>query len=84
MTVNLLGLNYILKLSSLLSLGQAVEVNIDSSSVSGINSGFTVEATGSREDNSITDYVAAGFVAKSNSTKINDAKVNNLKTEFYR
>ena len=80
LTVNLLGLNYILKLSSLLSLGQAVEVNIDSSSVSGINSGFTVEATGSREDNSTTDYVAAGFVAKSNSTKINDAKVNNLKT----
>ncbi len=30
LTVNLLGLNYILKLSSL-SLGQAVEVNIDSS-----------------------------------------------------
>lgn len=80
LTVNLLGLNYILKLSNLLSLGQAVEVNIDSSSVSGINSGFTVEATGSREDNSTTDYVAAGFVAKSNSTKINDAKVNNLKT----
>ena len=45
-------------------MGQAVEVNIDSSSVSGINSGFTVEATGSREDNSTTDYVAAGFVAK--------------------
>lgn len=80
LTVNLLGLNYILKLSNLLSLGQAVEVNIDSSSVSGINSGFTVVATGSREDNSTTDYVAAGFVAKSNSTKINDAKVNNLKT----
>ena len=53
----LLGLNYILKLSNLLSLGQAVEVNIDSSSVSGINSGFTVEATGSREDNSTTRCV---------------------------
>ena len=80
LTVNLLGLNYVLKLSNLLSLGQAIEVRINDASVNGINDGFTVTATGAREANSVLDYTAAGFVARSNSTKIENARVTNLKS----
>lgn len=80
LTVNLLGLNYLLKLNNLLSLGQAVEVTITNANVKGIESGFTVEATGVREGNSVRDYTASGFIARSNSTKVENAHVTNLKT----
>lgn len=80
LTVNLLGLNYLLKLNNLLSLGQAVEVTITNANVKGIESGFTVEATGVREENSVRDYTASGFMARSNSTKAEDAHVTNLKS----
>ena len=80
LTVNLLGLNYLLKLNNLLSLGQAVEVTITNANVKGIGDGFTVEATGVREENSVRDYTASGFMARSNSTKIENAHVTNLKT----
>lgn len=80
LTVNLLGLNYLLKLNNLLSLGQAVEVTITNANVNGIESGFTVEATGVREGNSVRDYTASGFIARSNSTKVENAHVTNLKS----
>ena len=80
LTVNLLGLNYLLKLNNLLSLGQAVEVTITNANVKGIGDGFTVEATGVREDNSVRDYTASGFMARSNSTKVENAHVTNLKS----
>lgn len=80
LTVNLLGLNYLLKLNNLLSLGQAVEVTITNANVYGIESGFTVEATGVREENSVRDYTASGFMARSNSTKVENAHVTNLKS----
>lgn len=80
LTVNLLGLNYLLKLNNLLSLGQAVEVTITNANVNGIGDGFTVEATGVREDNSVRDYTASGFMARSNSTKAENAHVTNLKS----
>lgn len=80
LTVNLLGLNYLLKLNNLLSLGQAVEVTITNANVKGIESGFTVEATGVLEGNSVRDYTASGFIARSNSTKVENAHVTNLKT----
>lgn len=80
LTVNLLGLNYLLKLNNLLSLGQAVEVTITNANVNGIKSGFTVEATGVREENSVRDYTASGFMARSNSTKAENAHVTNLKS----
>lgn len=80
LTVNLLGLNYLLKLNNLLSLGQAVEVTITNANVNGIGDGFTVEATGVREENSVRDYTASGFMARSNSTKIENAHVTNLKS----
>lgn len=80
LTVNLLGLNYILKLNKLLAIGQYVQVNITNASVNGINDGFTVTATGARDENSVLDYTAAGFIARSNSTKIENADVTNLKS----
>lgn len=80
LTVNLLGLNYILSLNKLLSIGQYVQVFIENVNVNGIGDGFTVEATGQREENSVLDYTASGFVARSNSTKVENAHVTNLKS----
>ena len=80
LTVNLLGLNYILSLNKLLSIGQYVQVFIENVNVNGIGDGFMVEATGQREENSVLDYTASGFVARSNSTKIENAHVTNLKS----
>ena len=79
LTVNLLGLNYILKLNNLLSLGQAIEVKIKDTNVNGIKDGFTVHAKGSRDSNSVRDYSASGFIAKSGSTKVENSHVTNLK-----
>ena len=80
LTVNLLGLNYLLKLNNLLSLGQAIEVKIKDTYVNGIKDGFTVHAKGSRDSNSVRDYSASGFIAKSGSTKIENSHVTNLKS----
>lgn len=81
LTVNLLGLNYLLTLNKLLSIGQYVQVTIKDATVNGIDKdGFTVEATEKREANSVLDYTAAGFIARSNSTKIENAHVTNLKS----
>ena len=80
LTVNLLGLNYILKLNNLLSLGQAIEVKIKDTNVNGIKDGFTVQAKGSRDSNSVRDYSASGFIAKSGSTKVENSHVTNLKS----
>ena len=80
LTVNLLGLNYILKLNNLLSLGQAIEVKINKVNVNGVTNGFTVHAKGSRDSNSVRDYSASGFIAKSGSTKVEDSHVTNLKS----
>lgn len=80
LTVNLLGLNYLLKLNNLLSLGQAIEVKIKDTYVIGIKDGFTVHAKGSRDSNLVRDYSASGFIAKSGSTKIENSHVTNLKS----
>ena len=80
LTVNLLGLNYILKLNNLLSLGQAIELKIKDTNVNGITDGFTVHAKGSRDSNSVRDYSASGFIAKSGSTKVENSHVTNLKS----
>lgn len=79
LTVNLLGLNYVLKLNNLLSLGQAIEVKINDVNVNGVANGFIVNAKGSREGESVRDYSASGFIAKSCSTKVENSHVTNLK-----
>lgn len=80
LTVNLLGLNYVLKLNNLLSLGQAIEVKINDVNVNGSQTGFTVHAKGSREGESVRDFSASGFIAKSGSTKVENSHVSNLKS----
>lgn len=80
LTVNLLGLNYVLKLNDLLSLGQAIEVKINDVNVNGVANGFIVNTKGSREGESVRDYSASGFIAKSGSTKVEDSHVTNLKS----
>ena len=80
LTVNLLGLNHVLKLNHLLSLGQAIEVKINNVNVNGLQTGFTVHAKGSREGESVRDYCASGFIAKSGSTKVENSHVTNLKS----
>ena len=69
-----------MKLNNLLSLGQAIEVKIKDTNVNGIKDGFTVHAKGSRDSNSVRDYSASGFIAKSGSTKIENSHVTNLKS----
>lgn len=80
LTVNLLGLNYVLKLNDLLSLGQAIEVKINDVNVNGVANGFIVSTKGSREGESVRDYSASGFIAKSGSTKVENSHVTNLKS----
>lgn len=80
LTVNLLGLNYVLKLNDLLSLGQAIEVKINKVNVNGVANGFIVNTKGSREGESVRDYSASGFIAKSGSTKVENSHVTNLKS----
>ena len=64
----------------MLSLGQAIEVKINKVNVNGVTNGFTVHAKGSRDSNSVRDYSASGFIAKSGSTKVEDSHVTNLKS----
>lgn len=79
LTVNLLGLNYVLNLNHLLSLAQGVHVSIKDAHVNGITDGMTVRATGSNEHGETNDYVVGGFIGKSHSCEIEDADVKNLK-----
>ena len=76
LTVNLLGLDRVLEVSNLLKIGQGIEVKITDCSVEGIESGFTVEAVGTpQNENDITSFKASGFVADSNSTQIVNSHV---------
>lgn len=79
LTLNLLGLNNLLKVENLLSAAEGVRVKINDAHVNGINEGFTVKATGSNENGEVVDYVAGGFIGKSNSCEINSSDVTNLK-----
>ena len=79
LTLNLLGLNNLLKVENLLSVAEGVRVKINDAHVNGINEGFTVKATGSNENGEVVDYVAGGFIGKSNSCEINSSDVTNLK-----
>ncbi len=81
LTVNLLGLDKVLEVSNLLKVGEGLEVNITDSSVTGIDSGYTVTATGAPENaNDITEFKASGFVADSNSTQILNSHAYKLKS----
>lgn len=82
LTVNLLGLDRVLQVSNLLQIGQGMEVKINNSTVTGLESdGYTVEATGTPSNNNdVTKFKASGFIADSNSTQITNSHAYNLKS----
>ena len=79
LTLNLLGLNNLLKVENLLSVAEGIRVKINKAHVNGIPDGFTVKATGSNENGEVVDYTAGGFIGKSNSCEIKSSDVTNLK-----
>ena len=79
LTLNLLGLNNLLKVENLLSVAEGVRVKITNAHVNGITDGLTVNATGSNESGEVVDYTAGGFIGKCNSCEINSSDVTNLK-----
>ena len=86
LTLNLLGLNNVLEVSNLLSVGQGIEVQITDCNVtgvydvSGVPDGFEVEATGSNQAGEAFEFTAAGFIADSNSTQVVNSHVDKLKS----
>lgn len=70
--VNLLGLNLI-KIDGLLSVGAMIETFAKNSSVTGIDSGFTVKTTG-------TDGMSGGFIGECISGRAGETYVGNLKS----
>ena len=79
LTLNLLGLNHLLKVSNLLSVAQGIRVKIRNAHVHGVADGFSVTATGSNGSGETVDYTAGGFIGKSNSCEIRESDVDNLK-----
>ena len=79
LTLNLLGLNNLLKVENLLSVAEGVRVKINDAHVNGIAGGMTVEATGTNSNGEVVDYTAGGFIGKSNSCEIIKSDVKNLK-----
>lgn len=79
LTLNLLGLNNLLKVENLLSVAKGVRVTIKDAHVNGIADGLTVNATGSNESGEVVDYTAGGFIGKCNSCEINSSDVTSLK-----
>lgn len=79
LTLNLLGLNNLLKVENLLSVAEGVRVKITEAHVNGIVGGMTVEATGTNSNGEVVDYTAGGYIGKSNSCEIIKSDVKNLK-----
>lgn len=79
LTLNLLGLNNLLKVENLLSVAEGVRVKINEAHVNGITGGMTVEATGTNSNGEVVDYTSGGFIGKSNSCEIIKSDVKNLK-----
>ena len=79
LTLNLLGLNNLLKVGNLLSVAEGVRVKINEAHVNGITGGMTVQATGTNSNGEVVDYTAGGFIGKSNSCEIIKSDVKNLK-----
>ena len=79
LTLNLLGLNNLLKVENLLSVAEGVRVKINEAHVNGIAGGMTAEAIGTNSNGEVVDYTAGGFIGKSNSCEIIKSDVKNLK-----
>lgn len=77
--INLLGLNLV-QINNLLQVGAAVQTTVDTVTVSGVDAGMEVTATG---DGTSTDtgekpVTAGGFVALGSATAVSTAHVTNL------
>ena len=78
LTLNLLGLNNLLKVGNLLSVAEGIRVKINNTHVNGVKDGFTVKAISTNNLGEVVDYTAGGFIGKSNSCEINRSDVKNL------
>ena len=76
-SLNVLGL---IKLSGLLSVAEYSSVDVRTASVTGVDAGFTVAATGVSEGRPRGAYPAGGFYGQANSTDTADAHVRGLKS----
>ena len=79
LTINLLGLNKLLKLNNLLSVAEGVKVEVNDTKVVGVENGLTVVAKGSDSNNVAAEFSSGGFIARCNSTDIKNSLVKNLK-----
>lgn len=79
LTINLLGLNKLLKLNNLLSVAEGVKVEVNDTKVVGVENGLTVVAKGSDSNNAAAEFSSGGFIARCNSTDIKNSLVKNLK-----
>ena len=79
LTLGILGLNHVLEIKNLLSVGQGIQVQINDVSVKGRSEGMTVEATGQNTSGEKRKFSAGGFIGHSNSVAIGSAQVQNLK-----
>lgn len=79
--LNLLGLS-VLKINNLLGMTSGIHTNYLDCTVNGIESGFTVQATGTRKDDDedTTDFTAGGFAGDTTSITMTNCKVNNLRS----
>ena len=78
--LDILGLGAI-KIDDLLSVGEAVVLKVNGSSVSGLTDvGCTVETTGTNEANAMDKFLAGGFVGECSSAEITDSSVKELRT----
>ncbi|NEG56032.1 LPXTG cell wall anchor domain-containing protein [Bifidobacterium sp. SMA15] len=76
-SLDVLGL---IKLSGLLSVAEYSSVDVRTASVTGVDAGFTVAATGVSEGSDPGTYPAGGFYGQANSTDTADAHVTGLKS----
>lgn len=76
LTINLLGLNNLIKLSNILSVIPGVKLTATNCTVRG-GENFTVEATGAKT-NALDDVAAGGFIGRCNSTKMTGCHVDKL------
>lgn len=79
LTINLLGLNKLLKLNNLLSVAEGVKVEVNDTKVVGVENGLTVVAKGSDSNNAAAEFSSGGFIARCNSTDNKNSLVKNLK-----
>ena len=74
--LDILGL---VKINNVLSLAKGLRVVINDSRVEGVNTGFTVSATGIASITDGEDFTAGGFIGEAVASKINNSHVINLK-----